>query len=232
MASVFKKIKELFSSMKTNFFLRKHTLQPFTLQLLKDLYPGVDWNRVDFYEGLPWHTPVVAPYVTAQALPQFYSFSRYRIYLKKFDESRAQCLSDIVHEGFHIMQSMHFRKGYGFGFFRGFLFYYIAHFLKYGYRQNPFEIPAYDQEFRFLDFCEKQGLHGIVPKVDPDAFKTISKERSLIFAGYNFSYKENPLRLMLSFIFCVLLVILKPMADVLVFLIRPVIPKNRLALVN
>src|SRR5436190_6851302 len=127
------KTKEMFHPMRNNFFLRRHTPLPSTIQLLKDLYPNVNWNRVDFYEGLPWFTPAVAPYVTCQALPQFYSFSKFRIYIKKFDESRAQCLADIVHEAFHVMQAMHFAKGYGLGFFRVWMLYYVAVFMKHGY---------------------------------------------------------------------------------------------------
>src|SRR4051812_15651792 len=96
--------KDFFRTAKANFRLKKYEPLPATMHLLADLYPGVDWKRVDFYQGLPWFTPGVAPYVTAQALPQFYSFGRFRIYLTKFDETRAQCLADIVHEAFHIMQ--------------------------------------------------------------------------------------------------------------------------------
>src|SRR3954467_12050481 len=125
-----RKISSLLQSIPDSFFLKKQNPMPSTIHLLHQLYPGVDWGRVDFYEGLPWFTPVVAPYVTAQALPQFYSFGRFRIYLTKFDETRAQCLADVVHEAFHIMQAMHFTKGYGIGFFRGWMLYYIAYFFK------------------------------------------------------------------------------------------------------
>lgn len=227
MKKIIKKTKEVFKSIKGSFFLRKHTPLASTIKLLKDLYPSVNWNRVDFYEGLPWFTPFIAPYVNAQALPQFYSFSRYRIYIQKFDESRAQCLADIVHEGYHVMQAMHFWKGYGLGFFRGLMVYYNALFLKYGYRSNPFEITAYDQEYRFLAYCEKRGLHGMVPQVAPGAFKDISRERPLVFSRYNFKYEENYLALAGSFIFCSLVTIIKPLADIALFTIRWALPGNR-----
>ncbi len=220
------KTKAAFLSIRNNFFLKKHIPLPSTITLLKNLYPSVDWNRVDFYEGLPWFTPFIAPYVTAQALPQFYSFSRYRIYLKKFDESRAQCLADIVHEGYHVMQAMQFWNGYGIGFFRGLMLYYNALFVKYGYRSNPFEITAHDQEYRFLDYCIKHGLHGIIPKVHPGAFTDISKETGLIFKEYKFRYQENYLALIGSFLFCSLVTITKPFADVLVVLITSMLPKQ------
>jgi hypothetical protein len=213
-------LKSMLLNAKSHFFLRRHRPLESTLNILKDLYPNVNWDRVDFYEGLPWFTPAIAPYVTAQALPQFYSFGRYSIYLKKFDESRVQCLADIVHEAFHVMQASHFSKGYGFGFFRGWMIYYIALFYKYGYRQNPFEIEAYDYEYRFLAYCEKNGLHGIEPPISPGALKHISKDKQLVNHAYNFRYGESFLVLGSSFIFCILVALLKPVIDLLVFAIR------------
>jgi hypothetical protein len=181
---------------------------------------------------LPWFTPTVAPYVTAQALPNFYSLNRFRIYLTKYDESRAQCLADVVHEAFHIMQAMEFQKGYGFGFFRGFLLYYIAVFLKHGYRQNPFEIPAYDQEYKFLHYCIKHGLHGITPKVSASGIAEVAKEPELIFKKFDFKYKESFLFLMASFMICTVITVTRPLADLFVFVVglfipgRPVLPKK------
>ena len=206
-----------FLNIRNNFFLRKRKILPSTQQLLKELYPSVDWKRVDFYEGLPWYTPFIAPYVTAQALPQFYSFGRFSIYLRKFDETRVQCLSDIVHEGFHVLQGMQFNKGYGLGILRGFTVFYAALFTRYGYRQNPFEIPAYDHEFRFLDFCEQRHQHGIQPKVDPEALKPMDK--SLVMKDFSFRYRGSYLALAGSFLFCLLLALLKPLIDGIVFLV-------------
>jgi len=211
----------ILQTIKQSFFLKKHYPAESTMRILKDLYPNVNWKRVDFYEGLPWFTPTVAPYVSAQALPDFYSFGRYRIYLKKFDESRAQCLADIIHEGFHVMQAMHFLKGYGVGFFRGFMLFYIAFYVKYGYRNNPFEVPAYDQEFRFLDYCLKHGLHGIVPKVRPEAFQNIAREKDLVFLRYGFKYGEGFISLVGSFLFCLVVTLSKPIVDAFLFFIRP-----------
>jgi hypothetical protein len=213
---------EKLKNISKNFFLKKHEPLPGTIELLKGLYPTVDWSRVDFYEGLPWFTPVVAPYVTAQALPNFYSFSRFRIYLKKFDETRAQCLADIVHEGMHIMQAMQYMKGYGIGFLRGFLIRYIAFFGKYGYRNNPYEIPAYDQEFNFLAYCNKFHQHGIIPEMDPFIINVLGKEPSLIYEKSNVPFTGNYLLLVLSFFLCLLIAFIKPVIDLLIFiLIKP-----------
>lgn len=197
------------------------------MQLLHDLYPGVNWSRVDFYEGLPWFTPSVAPYVTAQALPQFYSLGRFRIYLTKFDETRAQCIADIVHEAFHIMQAMHFLNGYGIGFFRGWMLYYIAYFGKYGYRNNPFEIPAYNQEYRFLKFCEDHNIAGISPAIPPQAFSAIKSETSLVFPRYHFRYNDNLLLLAGSFIFCGIVTIIKPFIDLILFFLLLFVPAEK-----
>jgi hypothetical protein len=201
-----------------NFFLKKHIPLDSTITILKKLYPEVNWTRVDFYEGLPWFTPLVAPYVTAQALPDFYSFSRYRIYLRTFDESRAQCLADIVHEGYHITQAMAFLKGYGIGFLRGLMVYYNALYLKHGYRSNPFEVPAYDQEFRFLDYCKKHGFGGIIPKMEPEALSNIETESALVFRKPEFKYEGNYFALAGSFILCLTIALSKPLIDILVFL--------------
>jgi hypothetical protein len=166
---------------------------------------------------LPWFTPLVAPYVTAQALPRFYSLGGYRIYLRKFDESRPQCLADIVHEGYHIMQSMHFAKGYGLGFFRGLMVYYNAYYATHGYRSNPFEEPAYDQEFRFLEICSKHGIHGIVDSPAPPEILKIAKEQSLVFPAMKFRYAGNPFALAGSALLCLVIAVVRPIADVLVW---------------
>jgi hypothetical protein len=209
----------ILKGIKRNFFLKKHYPLASTMELLKELYPNVDWRRVDFYEGLPWFTPLVAPYVTAQALPRFYSFSGYRIYLKAFDETRAQCLADIVHEGFHIMQAMQFWKGYGLGFLRGLMVYYNALFFTHGYRSNPFEVPAYDQEFRFLDHCRQLSYHGLIPKLPQHPFGSIPKSSGLIFTHSPFKYKGSRLVLIGSFLVCLLIALIKPIADILVFVL-------------
>jgi hypothetical protein len=204
---------------KTRFFLKRHVPMPSTIELLENLYPGVQWERVEFYEGLPWFTAFIAPFVTAQALPHFYSFGKYKIYLLRFDESRAQCLADIVHEAFHVFQAMQFMNGYGIGFLRGLMIYYNALFLRFGYRMNPFEIPAYDQEFRFLDFCERHGYHGISPQLNREALEKISNEASLIHVTHPFKYSANYLFLAGSFVFCIIITILRPIFDILAYLV-------------
>lgn len=223
--SFFKRLKEV---SHTNLFLRKHTPAPFIMQLLKRFYPAVDWTRVDFYEGLPWFAPLVAPYVTAQALPQFYSCSRFRIYIKKFDESQPDCVADIIHEAFHILQYMETGKGYGFGFLRGMMVYYIAFFVKYGYRQNPFEIPAYEQEYRFMKYCHTNGITEIVPDKTIKVFESVDPTSGLIFNTYSFKYDYSKLVLSGAFVFCFFIALVKPLADTLLFLIRITTKKEKI----
>src|SRR3954470_8544878 len=110
---IIRRIGDFARDISGRFFLRRHYPLPVTMEVLKHLYPEMDWSRVTFHEGLPWFTPLVAPFVTAQALPDFYSCTRFRIYLRKFDESRAQCIADIAHEAFHILQAMQHARGYG-----------------------------------------------------------------------------------------------------------------------
>jgi hypothetical protein len=217
--------RKYLSSVRTNLFLRKHEPLPSTLRLLREIYPSVNWDRVDFYEGLPWYTAFVAPYVTAQALPQFFSFGRFRIYLTKYDESRAQCLADIVHEGMHVMQAMKYMKGYGFGFLRGFIIYYLALYFKYGYRNNPFEIPAYDQEYRFLGYCLQRKQHGIEPKINPDALFPVGADSGLVFFKSDVTYQENFFLLTGGFLLTLLLALAKPVLDLVGFILRPLARK-------
>ncbi|MFY9311480.1 MAG: hypothetical protein WAQ28_20720 [Bacteroidia bacterium] len=220
--------KNFITSITSSFFLKKVTPLPSTMQLLRDMYPTVNWDRVDFYEGLPWYTPYLASYVNAQALPQFYSFNRFSIYLRKFDESRIQNVSDIVHEAFHVLQGMRFWNGYGIGILRGFTIYYGAVFFKYGYRNNPFEITAYDHEFRFLDFCEKHHQHGIVPEADPTIFKYVNAEKTLVYKRFDFKYKEGTLLLIACLMVSLLATIIKPIIDVLVYILRLFTPRPQI----
>ncbi len=121
---------------------------------------------------------------------------------------------------------MQYWKGHGFGFFRGLMIHYNALFLKYGYTRNPFEITAHEQEYRFLDYCTKYGLHGIIPKVNPEVLSKIAKESPLIFKKDLDRYKGNPLAQAGSIIFCSLVTIVRPFADFLVFLISLFIPNT------
>jgi hypothetical protein len=215
-----KALREFSTDVRNRFFLKRYHPTEVVMNMLYDLYPEVDWkHRVKFYIGLPWFTPLAAPFVNAQALPDFYSFSKYRIYLKKYDETRAQCLADIAHEAFHVLQGMQHLNGYGLGFFRIWMVQYIAVYMKYGYRQNPFEIPAYNQEYRFLDFCERKGMKGMVPAVNIQVLREVKSEPELVFKQFNYKYKENISMLVASAFFCAMVAVLRPFLDMIIYIL-------------
>jgi hypothetical protein len=218
MKKLLQRVRNFAEDVSSRFFLRKHQPLPATMEVLSNLYPEMDWQRVSFYEGLPWFTPIVAPFVNAQALPDFYSCSRFRIYLRKFDETRAQCVADIAHEAFHILQAMQHARGYGAGFLRIWLIYYLAVYMKHGYRQNPFEVPAYDQEYRFLSFCERHNISGVVPPIPQEKLANLTVEPDLVHRNFNFKYGEDPLRLVASFALCVVVTVARPLVDVMMYL--------------
>jgi hypothetical protein len=217
---VLKALREFSTDVRSRFFLKRYYPGDTVMHMLYDLYPDVDWKkRVKFYIGLPWYTPLAAPFVNAQALPDFYSFSKYRIYLKKYDETIPQCLADIAHEAFHVLQGMQHLNGYGIGFLRPWMVQYIAVYMKYGYRQNPFEIPAYNQEYRFLDFCERKGLKGMVPLSSVESLREVRNEPGLVFGKFKYKYKESISMLVAAFFFCLVVAILRPLLDLLIYLI-------------
>lgn len=213
--------------LREHFFLKKHEVRESTLQLLRQIYPSVDWSRVDFYEGLPWFTPMAAPFVSAQALPHFYSTHRFRIYLKKFDESRAQCLADIVHEAYHVMQGMSFQKGYGLGFFRTWMVFYLADFFKNGYRDNVFEVPAFDQEYRFLAYCESKGLHGIQPPLPLHVLDSIDENTGLIAQRAKMPKIKGWWTVPSAIVLCLIITVSRPVLDLLLGTVRLFLPKDR-----
>jgi hypothetical protein len=178
-------------------------------EILTALYPTINFDRIRFYEGIPWFAGFVAPYVTAQALPHTYSFSKLNIYIKNFDLNKCGTQADVVHEAFHIQQYLHFNKGFGFGFFRSMLAYYYAYFLTLGYMKNPFEIPAYAQEFKYQRFCDvNKGLSEA-------EFLEKIKSSDMVTQGIEFKYTGKKIILVPAFIFAVGVAILKPLLEVL-----------------
>jgi hypothetical protein len=181
-----------------------------TLSLLQRLYPDLDTSRLVFYEGLPWYSRKFAPYLTAQALPSFYSFGCFDIFLLSYNEEDPRCLADIVHECYHIMQAQQYLKGFGAGFLRGFTIYYAAWFFKSGYRQNPFEVPAYEQEYAFLRWCSAANIRSGFPA--DTGFNQMVRYKLARVASPEIWW------MIPAFLLCVVLAVLKPFADILYFL--------------
>lgn len=95
--------------------------------------------------------------------------------------------------------------------------YYNAFFIKYGYRQNPFEVPAYDQETRFLKLCEQYGLTDKNLSQNAKVLENISRHPDLIIKKVTSNYKENYFLLFGSFVFCLVVALIKPIADLFIF---------------
>lgn len=145
-------------------FPKKIEPSPFTQQLLKSLYPTVNWEKVKMYKGLPWFLP---KWTSAIVLPASWHYQRMHIYFRDFEEKNITGLSTIVHEGMHILQASDIAKAKGLGLMRGFIMWYIGLFFKtlwdnWGrypkqefwkkcYYLHPMEIPAFAQGDAFYE---------------------------------------------------------------------------------
>jgi hypothetical protein len=138
--------------------------------ILKEMYPEINWVNVICFEGLPWYMKLSNAIGTA--LPDSYNRKRVNIYFKKYKDTPVkQRLLLLVHESFHILQyhelgSMN-RNNKGIGFNRKFIHYYFGWYFQglyhsffkekmtwsssksKAYRQHPMEVPAYNQEAEF-----------------------------------------------------------------------------------
>ncbi|NOU19169.1 MAG: hypothetical protein HOO91_16555 [Bacteroidales bacterium] len=122
------------------------------LQLLKTLYPKVNWNKVHFYNNLPWYIP--SSKTIAITLPGIYNFTRFNIYFNKnFDPSSYKRLGTMVHEGFHVLQNRD-TGIFGVGFIRLFMVEYLGSWAMFGYKNSSMEVDAYEQEKHFNE-CYK-----------------------------------------------------------------------------
>lgn len=187
------------------------------LQLLSVIYPTLNLDKIKFYEGVPWFTRYVAPFVTAQALPDTYGFRQLNIYVKKYDEGNCNIVADIVHEAYHMVQYERFRKAWGIGFLRLFIVYYNACYITRGYRNNPFEIPAYEQEYAFMRFCNDHKITVNNP-YDREALERLVDKTQTRTHYIEYKYEGRMLHLILSFIFTLLVAIVKPIAEFLLLL--------------
>ncbi|MBX7240229.1 MAG: hypothetical protein K1X92_00675 [Bacteroidia bacterium] len=139
---------------------------PFLADFLNRMYPAVPWQKVRFYEGMPWFAP---KWASAIVLPHPWHFNTMCVYYKQFDFLSPTGLSTIAHEGMHILQAFELQKAKGLGYYRGFLIYYnilslirmfqllgkvsLKKLNKSAYRSHPMEIPAYnqgDKVFKYL----------------------------------------------------------------------------------
>jgi hypothetical protein len=115
------------------------------LELLRFVYPTVDWESVSFYDGWP-HFIGFSPNV-AITLPDTYTPHRINIYFKpgRWDPCTCDGLGLIVHEGFHALQIRDTLGGLGPGFARPFIVQYLACWAANGFKydDHPMEEAAY-----------------------------------------------------------------------------------------
>ncbi len=145
--SLSNKLKEIFSNFY-HWFKPKEIEKPeCVLQLLKTIYPKVNWNNVHFHNRLPWFIP--SSQAVAITLPGIYSFNQIHIYFNNnFDPCNWKGLGTIVHEGFHVLQ---YRDTgiFGVGFIRLFMVEYLGGWAMFGYKNCQIEVEAYKHEEHF-----------------------------------------------------------------------------------
>lgn len=133
--------------------------------LLQGIYPTIDWQKVRFYEGLPWF--MNGNFANAIVLPATWHTHKIHAYFANYQPSTPSGLSTIIHEGFHVLQYQDLGKG--FGFLRGFMVCYLAEYFQLffknifekghltanqiAYDQHPMETPAFRQDSDFRQYC-------------------------------------------------------------------------------
>ena len=149
------------------FFPKKIDVPDCVIELLKAIYPTVDWDKVTFYEGLPnlFGLPTLINNIFgggglsqgAITLPSTKSLSGINVYLIPSQSDWCSCNKDLntyVHEGAHVLQIQEWLGGWGLGMGRPFITLYLACFFdNFSYSNSPFEIPAYQIESTFVGCC-------------------------------------------------------------------------------
>jgi len=136
-----------------------------TQTLLRNIYPTINWQKVRFYEGLPWF--IAGSYVNAIVLPATWNRQYIHAYFAVYQPDTLAGLSTIIHEGFHVLQYQDLGKGIG--FMRRFMVFYLADYFqlffknifkkgsqvanRIAYEKHPMEIPAYTQDRYFSQHC-------------------------------------------------------------------------------
>lgn len=141
------------------------------LEVLRFVYPTVDWDRVSFHEG--WPHVIGLSRNAAVTLPDPYTTRRIRVYFKagRWNPGTRAGLGLIVHEGFHVLQCHDVLGGRGLGFARPFLVQYLACWAGNGfrYRTHPMEEAAYAFAGRAASPFEAAIGPGPSPCADPIA---------------------------------------------------------------
>lgn len=137
------RMKDVSSRVWRWFFPKRIEAPECVLELLRFVYPTVDWSRVSFYEGWPHVTD--ASDNKAITLPDTYSPHRIHVYFKpgEWNPCSRTGLGLIVHEAFHVLQIQELLGGWGLGLARPFIVHYLACWPAHGYADHPMEKAAY-----------------------------------------------------------------------------------------
>lgn len=158
-------------------------LMPKEQRLLQQMYPHVDWTKVEFNTNLPWFMHYT--FAIGSALPASYNSDRVHVYLREKDRrSVDERLSIMVHEAFHVQQYHDLEsmtKGsWGWGYNRRFMRYYLGWYFQvlyegffkdgmswreakqHAYRQHPMERTAYFHEGLFRKYVNTYRGHSVI----------------------------------------------------------------------
>ncbi len=208
-------------------FPKRVTLEPKIIQLLSDVYPTLDFKRIYFFNGMPWF--MKHAFAVGITLPGTYNLSGINIYLDGCNQRSTEGLGLIVHELFHGLQYKELHGGYGIGFMRSFLVFYLTEYFillkqnlkdhrffnasKFAYDCHPMEMPAYQHEFEFKQRYEALGLEGMLANLP----KTCVADQ----AGYQFQHSR--LMLVPGTVITISFMLIKPIIELLLLLFVPVL---------
>ncbi len=141
-------------------------ISPYLEYLLKNIYPLVDWEKIIFYDKMPWF--LTSSFAVGTALPRSFWGKELGVYCRDLGAmSSVQATLIIVHEAYHIYQYEGLKGGINWGLNCRFMRYYFGWYFQtlttaifqkkmpwkqataYAYRQHPMEVVAYAQENLF-----------------------------------------------------------------------------------
>ena len=124
------------------------------------IYPDLDWDRVEFHEGIPllfrWRNP------GAITLGSWTS-SKINIHFKPGEGDPCTCkgISLIGHELFHVQDILSIGRGWGFGLIRLWYLAYVYCGIMSGFsfgKRHYLEEPAYDVQEKIKEYFKRIGL--------------------------------------------------------------------------
>ncbi|NVO09291.1 MAG: hypothetical protein HXX16_04940 [Bacteroidales bacterium] len=192
-------------------------------QLLKTIYPKVNWNKVHLYNNLPWY--ISSSKTIAITLPGIYNFTRFNIYFNEnFDPCSCKGLGTIVHEGFHVLQNRD-TGIFGVGFIRLFMVQYFGWWAMAGYNNSPIEAEAHKQEQHFNECCSALDKKIYDCSTNPPTFnqnalnQLITNNPELVKNSSGFFYNFDIFLPIIGAILDIVIAILLPILEFILLLI-------------